>query len=266
MIPRPIIMVLMAAIIAACGEPPANVAIRFAPVFGTRSLACADDDSVPKLTDLRFYVSDIKLITVAGEPVDLQLEPDGLWQQDDLALLDFENGAGACENGTTATNVDLRGRAKAADYRGLQFTIGVPFERNHADPLQAEAPLGDASMHWHWRAGYKFFRAGVRMPDDGFWIHLGSTGCQGTVRNITACHAPNRVFVRLDGFVPGEDVVEIDLGALVTSADLEDNVKTNCSSSPAETSCDGPFRAFGLELASGVADKQQRVFRRQASK
>ena len=251
---------------AACSEPPANLAIPFAPVFGAWPLDCADDDSGPKLTDLRFYVSDIKLITATGEAVDLQLEPDRIWQQNDLALLDFENGAGSCENGTTATNVAVRGSAKPADYRGLQFVIGVPFELNHADPLQADAPLGDAAMHWHWRAGYKFLRAGVRKPDDGFWIHLGSTGCQGTVQNITNCHAPNRVFVRLDEFVPGQDVVEIDLGGLVTTDDLADAVKTDCSSSPAETACEAPFRAFGLDLASGAVVDRQRVFRRRASK
>ncbi len=266
MILRPLVAVLIAAIMAACGEPPANVAIPFAPVFGAHAIDCADDDSGPKLTDLRFYVSDIKLITASGEAVDLQLEPDGIWQQNELALLDFENGAGACENGTTATNAAVRGSARSADYRGLQFVIGVPFELNHADPLQADAPLGDAAMHWHWRAGYKFLRAGLRTPGDGFWIHLGSTGCQGTVQNITGCRAPNRVSVSLEEFVPGRDTVEIDLGSLVTSDDLADAVKTDCSSSPAETACEASFRALGLDLASGAVVDQQRLFRRRAFK
>ena len=266
MILRALVAFLVAAAMAACSEPPANVAIPFAPVFGAQALNCADEDSGPKLTDLRFYVSDIKLITAAGEAVDLQLESDGIWQQNGLALLDFENGAGACQNGTTTTNIAVRGSAMSADYRGLRFVIGVPFDLNHADPLQADAPLGDAAMHWHWRAGYKFLRAGVSTPEDGFWIHLGSTGCQGTVQNISGCRAPNRVSVSLEEFIPGQDVVEIDLASLVTSDDLADAVKTDCSSSPAETACEAPFRALGLDLASGAVVDRQRVFRRRAFK
>ncbi|MDH3613437.1 MAG: metallo-mystery pair system four-Cys motif protein [Gammaproteobacteria bacterium] len=259
------VVLLLTIFLANCGEPSTKVAIPFVPVFGTRILDCDNAGSAVQLTDLRLYVSNVQLITRSGELVDVRLDVDGRWQQPDLALLDFEDGSGACANGTSDTSMSLRGFAERADYRGLQFTLGVPFQRNHADPLQAEVPLGDPAMHWHWRGGYKFLRAGIRTDDDGFWIHLGSTGCEGTVRNITACRSPNRVTVRLDEFVPGIDTVAIDLEALLTDTDLVDGVANDCSSGPAEESCEAPFRALGLDLHDGNARDQQLVFRRKVA-
>jgi len=248
--------------VAGCGEPPARVVIPFAPVFGAERMGCAGTADGVQLSDLRLYVSEIKLVTESGDFVDLRLDTDGPWQQQDLALLDFEDGSGTCDNGTPETNTTLRGVVKPGNYRGLQFTVGVPFDRNHADPLQAEAPLGDAAMHWHWRAGYKFMRAGVRTPNDGFWIHLGSTGCEGTVQNISGCRFPNRVIVTLEDFDPGMDAVEIDLESLVASTSLDDGEGTDCSSSPAESSCNAPFRALGIPGAAEKGAQTQRVFRR----
>jgi hypothetical protein len=119
-------------------------------------------------------------------------------------------------------------------------------------------------MHWHWRAGYKFLRAGIRTADDGFWIHLGSTGCEGTVRDITGCRFPNRVDILLPEFLPGEDTVVVDLAALLVETDLLDAEATDCSSGPAEQSCKAPFRALGLDFETGSAPDTQDVFRRRA--
>ncbi|MEJ2128323.1 MAG: metallo-mystery pair system four-Cys motif protein [Woeseiaceae bacterium] len=199
-----------------------------------------------------------------GRPVPVTLVPDGAWQQTDLALLDFETGADSCANGTVAVNTTLRVRVPERQLRGLQFTLGVPFDRNHADPLTAVAPLDDAAMHWHWRSGYKFLRAGVRSADDGFWIHVGSTACKGTVQNITGCDRPNRVTVSLPDFVPGFDTVVIDLSELLAETNLADGVRSDCSSGPAEDSCAAPFDALGIEFGSGNDIGQQQVFKRRA--
>ncbi|MDZ7643630.1 MAG: MbnP family protein [Woeseiaceae bacterium] len=64
------------------------------------------------------------------------------------------------------------------DYRTLRLTLGVPADLNHGDPLHAPAPLTQTPMHWHWRSGYKFLRAGVTRGADGYWLHLGSTRCR----------------------------------------------------------------------------------------
>jgi len=176
----------------------------------------------------------------------LFLTADARWQQDSVALIDLENGEGACVNGTQEMHTELTGTAGINEFDGVRFTIGVPFESNHANPLLAEAPLDDAAMHWHWRSGYKFLRVGVATQSDSFWMHLGSTACEGTVQNITGCRSPNRVTVKLASVSPNTNRINVDLSELFEGVDLDDGIGSNCSSSPAEESCVAPFDALGL--------------------
>ena len=89
--------------------------------------------------------------------------------------------------------------------------LACHFDLNHDNPLTAEPPLDDPDMHWHWRSGYKFLRAGIRTATDGFWIHAGSAGCEGTVGNITGCRFPNRIDVFLPDFVPGVEHRQVSI-------------------------------------------------------
>jgi len=209
---------------------------------------------------LRLYLSSVQLLDQAGRPQAVKLHSDIPWQQPDIALIDLENGRGACSGGTTDTFAYLVGSVPPGDYAGLRFTIGVPFDLNHANPLTAGAPLDDPAMHWHWRSGYKFVRAGVAIAKDGFWIHVGSAGCEGTVRNISGCRFPNRVVVELDGFEPNSDAVAIDLRALFDGIDFDDGVPGDCSSGPSEAACMAPFAALGIDFPTGDLTGQQRVF------
>lgn len=262
-LPRLAAWLLIGCSLSTCDRAPEQVDIPFLPQYGEQTLTCNGGDNIVALTDLRFYIQDVQFVNERGDVVDVLLDGDELWQQSGLALLDFEDNSGTCQNGTVEINTALRGSIARGDYRALRFTLGVPFELNHADPLTAAAPLGDPAMHWHWRAGYKFLRAGIRSADDGFWIHLGSTGCEGTTQNITNCRSPNRTTIVLDDFVPGRDSVVIDLSKLVDGIDLYDTLPTDCSSGPAETQCDRAFNALGLDFASGTPVHEQRVFRKQ---
>ncbi len=243
---------------SSCSEPYLGVKVPFVATWGGEPIHCEDSDIA--LSDLRFYVSTPALIDLAGKSLSLELHADLPWQQHNLALLDLENGKGGCLNGSGEVYSYLVGSLPPGTYRGLRFTVGVPFDRNHANPLKAEAPLDDAAMHWHWRSGYKFFRAGVTTPDDGFWLHVGSAGCEGTTRSVSGCRFPNRVVVELDEFVPGEDVVEIDLKALFEATNLSDSTPEDCSSGPAESACAVPFAALGIDFATGEQVGRQRVF------
>lgn len=242
---------------AACGKVSAPVAVEFRAVVAGQAASCETPD-MPALTDLRFYVHNLRLQDANGEYHSVQLDP-GEWQQAGLALLDLENGGGSCLNGTAVTNDTVRGSVSGESFRALEFTLGVPFAANHGDPLLAEPPLGDADMHWHWRGGYKFLRAGLKNDTDSFWLHLGSTGCAGTIQNITGCSAPNRVVVRLENFTPG-DVVLVDLAALPGAGALDDGVPTDCSSGPAEESCGAAFAALGLDHSTGKPAGIQQLF------
>ncbi len=242
---------------AACAEPPLGVKIPFAAVWGEQPISCSDDDIA--LTDMRFFVSEVALVDAEGRSHPVTLDEQYQWQQRDLALVDLEDGKGACQNGSRDVYSYLVGSVPPGTYRGLRFEVGVPFERNHANPVTAAAPLDVAAMHWHWRSGYKFMRAGIRSPTDSFWIHLGSAGCQGTTRNITGCTFPNRVSVELPDFVPRQHTIAVDLKTL-TGSSLQDGSPSDCSSGPAESSCMSPFRALGIDFETGEIIGPQRIF------
>ena len=78
---------------------------------GTEKFACGQTYSGIGTTgsklsphDFRFYVHNVALIDESGKAVPVQLDQDGKWQLDDTALLDFENAAAACVNGTPDIN------------------------------------------------------------------------------------------------------------------------------------------------------------------
>jgi len=254
---------LAVSLLQSCGPAPRNLRISFVATYSGVPLLCDGDASI-HLSDLRFYVYDVRLRDSAGRQVPLQLRTDSAWQQAGLALLDLENGEAECSDGTPEMHTVLEGTLPAGEYQGLSFMLGVPFELNHKDPLRAAAPLDDAAMHWHWRGGYKFLRAGVRSTDDGFWLHLGSTGCEGTLQDIRACSAPNRVSVQIDDFIPGRDDVAVDLSALAAPPELQDSIAQDCSSGPAETHCQEAFAALGLPFTGNAGADRQRVFARRS--
>ena len=120
-------------------------------------------------------------------------------------------------------------------------------------------PMNDSIMHWHWRSGYKFMRAGVKTSDDGYWMHLGSTGCTGTIGNIDGCTAPNRPEVTIEDFEVGKDIVVFDLGVLFEDVDLTDGVDGRCMSAPEDEACIAPLEKLGLP---GEASATSKVFYR----
>lgn len=248
----------MAALSLSCSRWDLGLEIPFVATWDGVPLTC--DGSDHALTDLRFYISNPQLVTPDGKARDVGFTVEKPWQNDAVALIDLEDGTGTCQNGTAEITRQLVGVTRSGDYTKLRFTVGVPFRLNHSNPLTASPPLDDPDMHWHWRSGYKFLRAGVRTESDGFWIHVGSAGCEGTVGNITECRFPNRIDVELDGFVPGESRVAIDLAQLISGVNLGDGITTNCSSGPAEETCVAPFEALGIDFATGRQEATQSVF------
>lgn len=200
-----------------------KIRIRFDARVGSEPFVCGRSyepigRSQSRITpsDFRFYVSHVELITAQGKAVPVKLEQDGVWQYRDLALLDFEGGSGPCRNGNTELHTAVVGRVAKGQYRGLRFTLGVPFDLNHGDPTLAESPLNLSAMFWAWQSGYKFLKIDMAtsgqsqdsnqkegsmqdkvalmakidqmkknnvMPAKaparaaGFSVHLGSTGC-----------------------------------------------------------------------------------------
>lgn len=245
--------------LSACGHPEAAISIPFTARIDGQPVDCGGPQQQFRMTDLRFYVHEPRLHRDDGTSVNIRLIENGRWQNDELALIDLEDGSGDCQNGTADDNNEIIGEIPAGNYQGLTFSVGVPFDLNHADPLAASVPLDDGTMHWHWRSGYKFLRAGFVTDNDGFWIHLGSAGCRGTVQNIESCRFSNRFEVTLDDYQPGDELV-IDFTALLAAADSTDGMRSDCSSGPSEEACREPFKVFGIDFDTGEQISKQQLF------
>ena len=251
---RRLLFLILIASFSACESTQRELSIPFVVQFNGEDLHCDSGLSL-SMTDLRFFAYDIEFHDASGAAIAARLVRDGAWQSNKVGMVDLETGVGACDDGTAAVNdvirVSISGDQQIDAFSGLAFTLGVPFDLNHDNPLKAAAPLDDSAMHWHWRSGYKFLRAGVETGNDGFWFHLGSTACRGTTGHISGCDHPNRVRVELTGFRPGRDRVVVDLGRLFAGIDLADGVRSDCSSGPTETACPPVLAALGLSGADG---------------
>jgi uncharacterized repeat protein (TIGR04052 family) len=198
----------------------------------------------------------------------VELVQDNKWQLDNLALLDFEDGTGACRNGTPDRNAQVTGTVPAGlEYHGLKFTLGVPFEKNHTDLTNMPPPLNLTALAWVWNAGRKFARldfSSTGVPR-GFAIHLGSTGCTPNESQTTVpanCSSPNRAEVSLDHFDPKTDVVVADLAALLRDSNVDEAGKmmSGCMSGPTTKACGPLFQHLGLPFP-GQETQRQDFFR-----
>jgi uncharacterized repeat protein (TIGR04052 family) len=276
-----------------------EVEIKFSAMVGEKPFNCGESYSnlgkppaTITPTDFRFYVSDVALIDASGKAVRLTLKQDGKWQHQNIALLDFENKSGACANGTVETRDRVIGTIPKGNYKGLQFTLGLPSSLNHEDASLAPSPLNLTSLWWNWRGGYKFVRIDLknqidsRMPVEklgqqssqvahgkgghgsnhgggmqGFAIHLGSTGCkaEGKEQKPTSCTNPNTAKVVFSNFDPARNTVVADIKSLVSQTNLsvnQANTPPGCMSEPNDGDCAGIMTNLGLPFAGKTATKQ----------
>jgi uncharacterized repeat protein (TIGR04052 family) len=244
-----------------------HVTLRFAAVAGATAVACqarlpgvgtSRATVVPQ--DLRFYVSDVRLVAADGSTVPVTLDDDGAWQAKGVALLSW------CADGKADVHDVVGGTVARGAYRGVRFALGVPDELNHADATVAEAPLNVTGMYWSWNAGYKFLRFDMRTSrDDGsaastWLVHLGSTGCTPSGAAIR-CRYPNRPSVALANFDWRANVIVADVGALLAGADLTAHRGGGeCMSEPGDADCTPSMAALGIAAGTAAAPPQT-VFR-----
>ena len=265
-----------------------SVKLNFAAEVNGKAFACGQQytgigttRSTVTPSDFRFYVSEVQLITVDGRAVPVQLDQDGTWQLENIALLDFENAAGPCRNGTAGLNTAVRGQVPAGTYTGIRFTLGVPFARNHGDPTVSPSPLNNTAMFWNWQGGYKFLKfdtassgkpTTVAPPDargggsaSGFSVHLGSTVCAAPSKTSapSACQNPNRVMVEFRNFDPAKSTIVADIGRVLASANVDVNApqtSPGCMSFPKDADCPPVMGALGLSYDGMAAPGAQRLF------
>ena len=122
----------------------------------------------------------------------------------------------------------------------IRFTVGLPFEVNHLNPISQKSPLNLPSMFWVWQTGHKFIRLELASNNQQWLFHLGSTGCSSAsvLRAPTqACRYPNTVNVELPILEQQSNnlVLGVDLSVLLNQISL--SPASNCQAEQDNESC-----------------------------
>jgi uncharacterized repeat protein (TIGR04052 family) len=196
---------------------------------------------------LEFYVHSVTLLTEEGAEQALTLKSDMPWQSERVALIDMTGGGRAF----------LTGQAPEGRYTGVRFSVGVPFDLNHSNPLSEGAPLDRAEMFWAWQSGYKFLRLDLSPTEHAAAFHLGSTGCSSASAlrpPRQPCAQPNVMRIELRGFDPLAQPITIHIGE-IASALLPDG--RACTGDYAQPGCSVAYSVTGLNWQSGSCMSEQ---------
>ncbi|WP_252737777.1 MbnP family copper-binding protein [Marinobacter salexigens] len=283
-------------------DEPTELTIPFKAMVGSDPMTCGQtftglgtNSASVEFEDFRMFISNVRLVTDQGEEIPFNLDPDAPGQNSQVALLDFRDTATVNETGDT-TDVCISGTDDNPGFKDtlvgsaeldpektishFEFTIGVPFEQNHADQSSAEEPLRNpglaSGMTWNWQNGYKFMAAdvipvgGITRPDDAEWsstawnLHLGSTGCEVGTSDLAdgvapePCAADNRVEVSLPlgGFEQGAYAIKIDYAALISGSNLNQDGggAPGCMSFAGDPECPAVFKNLALPFGEEQND------------
>ncbi len=232
-----------------------------------------------KLTDTRFYVSNVLLVSAQGEKTPLVLTSNN-YQDKGVALLNFGydlTGHGTACN-ANLNNTKLVGKVAPGTYTGIEFSVGVPVyaadtnmsplnHTNASDTQVTPTPLQNSqasqSMTWNWAGGRKFMKVEF-VPDSGVtkgtgqspvanthWnVHLGSTGCTNNPATGAEpnCSNPNRMALKFSSFDASTKKIALDVAALYAKSDLTymDAVSVGCMSGTTDKDCPAIFEQLGL--------------------
>lgn len=258
------------------------VRIEFAAYAGANPIGCnqplvlGSQNSPAQLQDLRFYISEVRLIRADEVEVPVTLDHTA-WQYQSngqgVALVDLENNTGACSttSNSTALNAVVTGTIPAGNYTGMAYTVGVPESLNHSDAATAPAPLNNTAMAWGWENGRKFLKLelkpdlGVNRPASGgnpassataYYVHMGSTGCVGDPKTgaTTNCTAPNRMTFHSHSFDAASQKIAVDVQGLLAQSDLQTDLggAWGCMGSSADPECAAIFAGLKIDLATGL--------------
>jgi len=281
-----------------------SVSIEFVPTVGDTPISCASTLSGlgttsvnAKLQDLRFYVSNVKLIkTVNGEDVEVAVTLDANDFQltsggNSVALIDLEDGSGSC-GGDGLLHATLTGTVPKATYTEVKMTLGVPEALNHSATTTASAPLNNSDMGWGWQVGRKFMKVEVNPENasvagtytqgitkydaDGvatgtfnnsFYFHLGNSGCavDSTVAWGYSCSSDNTRTFHIHGFDYSKQRITVDLQALFAKSNLQEEHggAGGCMSGSTDPECIAMWSVIGSSFdASGnsVQDSSNEFF------
>ncbi|MGE0327807.1 MAG: MbnP family copper-binding protein [Polyangiaceae bacterium] len=274
-------------------------ALNFAAMDGDQPVGCSDQmaglgssgDVKLGISDLRFYVSNIRFYTEAGDPVEAKLDENEFQYVSDsgsVVLIDLTgNTEGSCTSssvafaeGTARTNSVITGMTFPEKVSSVVFDVGVPqqvMKEVIAVNTEESAPSPLNEMYWNWASGYRHFvlNASVEATDGkgDAYIHVGSRDCGpmggNALSDRESCGFVNTPGVGLGDFKLDTSVVTIDVRKIFDGQDFRapiydsetfevigEGPGVECHSSPMQPDCGVLFPRFGLSMETGTADSK----------
>ncbi|HEX7880109.1 MAG TPA: MbnP family copper-binding protein [Candidatus Eisenbacteria bacterium] len=289
LLPMASILAVLLVLSSGCGDDddptPRDFTLRFQAVDGGTTIGCgtvmsgfgSDGESTVEVSDLRFYVSNLRFFDASGDPVTIDLDENDFQYsspEGSVALLDLTGTvAGACGTaeleGTARTNGIITGTYTGNDVTRVTFDVGVPqavMKKVIANNTAEGAPSPLAEMHWSWAGAYRHLVMNFAIVDgegvggEGF-VHVGSTGCGGdgtkALTDRDECNRINAPAVSLASFDLESDVVALDVRELLEGIALKDGNNApgcGCHSFTTQADCAGIFSNLGLTLATGASN------------
>jgi uncharacterized repeat protein (TIGR04052 family) len=264
-----------------------DVSVQFAAVVGSSGpvdcgstlTGLGSHASAAQLKDLRFYLSNVRLVSSSGAEVPITLAQNDFQQGaglNSVVLIDLTDIAtGACAStgtdGSAETNAVIVGKVPPGTYTGFRATVGLPDSLNHSDTMASAAPLDNMAMGWSWQNGRKFIKLELNPVggvSDGagseatYNVHVASTDCSGGNVATAICTHANMVSIDIP-LNPSSQQVALDLNEVFRGVDLSTNAvaAVGCMSAVTDTDCGTLFNNLGLNLSTGTNQGAQAVFR-----
>lgn len=197
-----------------------------------------------QLSQFQFYLSNPSVV-INGETYPLSFV-ERPWQQKNIALLGEVCGY------SSQWLLEFEPIDIALTDATLNFTLGVPFELNHLDPMTQQSPLNQSDMFWTWQLGHKFLRLDLQSSQAGWSFHLGSIGCSAPSplrAPSIPCLQPNTVSVSINN-ISGNDNLVLDIAPLLSIVTLGEN--NQCMSFAKDKSCQLLLPAVGVNSQSSI--------------
>lgn len=219
-------------LLAGCETEPKSSSVEFMLAYNGKPMTCEQTFEKEglewQLRAFQFYLSEVE---IDGQAATLKNKSG---EASPVAML------GTRCSGEGRWQFDMEPMT-VSDSSSFSFMLGVPFEVNHQNPLQASEPLNHSDMFWTWQIGHKFVRMDIRSQTEekskSWAFHLGSIGCDSasSVRAPTeACAHPNTFTVTLDDFQSDKPVYFHVDRLIANSKIIEDG---NCMGDPDDASC-----------------------------
>lgn len=231
--------------LVSCNEPSQNKTLTILPVYQGQPISCDTGLTIQgkewSIDQFHLYVHGVEFTEANEKWRALELS-ENTYQHQQVVLLGMD-----CANDDQGYwQLETEKPETIAAFNKLRFTVGVPFQLNHQNPLTQSSPLNVPNMFWVWQTGHKFIRLEMAAKYDSWLFHLGSTGCQSVsaLRSPQSpCRYPNTAQMELAANKDGYWLLDITPWL----ADVNVTKASSCQSGHDDDSCRQLFDNLSID-------------------